>query len=98
MATITLELDQKKHGAFYISENEERFGEMAVSLKDKILSIYHTEIKEEAKGKGFGQQLFDNMLEYVAKEGLMVRPFCPFVRAMFDKNPEHYSPIWIKTT
>lgn len=97
MATITLELDEKNRGAFFISENQEKLGEMAVSKRNNILTIYHTEIKPEAKGKGFGKQLFDNMLDYVAKEKLLVKPLCPFVHAMFDKDPLRYSPIWLKT-
>lgn len=96
MAIITLELDGKNHGAFFISENQQKLGEMAVSKRNNILTIYHTEIKPEAKGKGFGQQLFDNMIDYVAKEKLLVRPLCPFVHAMFNKDPDRYSPIWLK--
>lgn len=96
MTTIALELNKKNHGEFFISENGQILGEMSVSRKDDILTIYHTMIKPQAKGKGFGQKLFDNMIQYAEEEKLMIRPICPFVHSMFDKDPERYSAIWIK--
>lgn len=97
MATITLEVNKKKHGAFFISENGQTLGEMSISRKKNILTIYHTMIKPHAKGKGLGQQLFDNMIQYAKEEKLMIRPICPFVQSMFDKEPDRYMPIYIKT-
>ena len=95
MTEIILELDHKNDGVFLISENGNKLGEMAVSKKGNILTIYHTEIKPGQKGKGFGEQLFENMLDYAATDGSMIRPLCPFVYYQFEKDPQRYSRVWL---
>jgi predicted GNAT family acetyltransferase len=96
MADIQLQLNDKGQGAFYISENGERFGEMAISVNDTHLTVYHTEISPKMEGKGFAKQLLDNMVKYAAANNLKVIPLCPYVHAQFKRHEQEYASIWEK--
>lgn len=96
METIKLELDQKKHGAFNLYEEGKKLGEMTVSLKESLLTVYHTGVEPEAEGKGFAKKLLIEMTTYARENNLMVLPLCPYVHAQFKKNPDEYASIWKK--
>src|SRR5687768_10784178 len=66
MPDITLQLDEKGSGAFYLSENGKRIGEMAISIKDNHLTVYHTEVIPEMEGKGLAKELLNNMVKYAS--------------------------------
>jgi len=96
MADIKLELDQKKHGAFNLYENDRKIGEMVVSISSDTLTVYHTEVAEEFAGKGYAKQLLDEMTAYVREHNYTVRPLCPYVFAQFKRHPDEYESIWKK--
>ena len=96
MPQIELQLDEKGSGAFYISENGEQFGEMAISVNDKHLTVYHTEVSPQMEGKGFAKQLLTTMTEYARKNHLQVIPLCPYVHAQFKRHEQEYADIWEK--
>lgn len=94
MADVQLNLDEKGFGHFYIVEDDQRLGEMEVSVANGTLTAYHTEVFEKAEGKGYGKQLFREMVAHARKNDLKVIPLCPFVRAQFKRHPEEYADIW----
>src|SRR4051812_1654757 len=96
MMDVQFRLDEKKHGAFYISEGEDQIGEMVFSIKGKNLVVYHTEVDPKAEGKGYAKQLLAEMAAYARKNGLMVIPLCQYVHAQFKRHPEQYADIWNK--
>ena len=96
MENIKLELDEKKHGAFNLYVDEKKLGEMTASLKDDLLTVYHTGVEPEAEGKGYAKKLLEEMVSYVRANNLMVLPLCPYVHAQFKKHPEEYQDIWKK--
>lgn len=96
MPDITLQLDDKGYGAFYISENDTRFGEMAISIKDNHLTAYHTEILPEMEGKGYAKQLLNHMVKYASNNNLKVIALCPYVLAQFRRHEKEYADIWEK--
>lgn len=97
MAEIKLELDERLHGAFNLYEEGDKIGEMVLSVKDNILTVYHTEVAESAAGKGYAKELLNTMVAYVHENNLKVRPLCPYVHAQFKKHPDEYNDIWLKT-
>ncbi|MFY7730818.1 MAG: GNAT family N-acetyltransferase [Flavobacterium sp.] len=97
MAEIKLELDDRLHGAFNLYEDESKTGEMVVSVKNNILTVYHTEVAEAAAGKGYAKELLNEMTTYARVNGFKVRPLCPYVHAQFKRHPEEYNDIWLKT-
>lgn len=96
METIKLELDEKKHGAFNLYVDDKKLGEMTVSIKPDLLTVYHTGIEPEAEGKGYAKKLLDEMTSYVRANNLMVLPLCPYVHAQFKKHLDEYQDIWKK--
>lgn len=96
METIKLELNEKKHGAFNIYDEGKKLGEMIISIKDDLLTVYHTGVEPEAEGKGFAKKLLEEMTNYVRKNKMMVLPLCPYVHAQFKRHPDEYADIWKK--
>jgi len=96
METIQLELNEKKHGAFNLYSDGTKLGEMVISIKDNLLTVYHTGVEPEAEGKGFAKQLLAEMTHYARENNLKVVPLCPYVHAQFKRRPDEYQDIWKK--
>jgi predicted GNAT family acetyltransferase len=94
MDGVTLKLNEKGHGAFYIMEDEKQLGEMAVGVSGNNLTVYHTEVSPEAEGKGFAKKLLATMVDYARSRDLKVIPLCPYVHAQFSRHPDQYQDIW----
>ena len=94
MENIKLTLNEKRHGAFYLVENEELLGEMVVSISGKNLTVYHTEVAEKAEGRGLAKKLLTAMVDHARQNGLTVTPLCPYVHAQFKRHPEEYRDVW----
>ncbi|SFD76343.1 hypothetical protein SAMN05518672_103120 [Chitinophaga sp. CF118] len=98
MDEVTLRLNQKNHGAFYLMQNGEQMGEMVIGVSDKNLTVFHTEISPQAEGKGLAMKLLEAMVTYAREHHLMVIPRCVYVHAQFKKHPDTYADIWQKET
>jgi predicted GNAT family acetyltransferase len=96
MMKVELKLDKKNNGGFYIMDEAEQIAEMAISISEKNLTVYHTEVSQKAEGKGLGKELLSAMVDHARKNGLKVIALCPFVHAQFKRHPEQYSDIWNK--
>lgn len=96
MENIQLKLDSKGFGHFYITEDNERLGEMEISIAGSNLTVYHTEVAEKAEGRGYAKMLLKEMVAYARKNGLQVIALCPFVHAQFKRHPEDYADVWNK--
>jgi len=93
---VTLRLNQKNHGAFYLVQNNEQVGEMVIGVADDLLTVYHTEINEKAEGHGLAMKLVEAMVAYAREHHLKVIPRCAYVHAQFKKHPELYNDVWKK--
>lgn len=96
METIRLEVNEKNHGAFNLYEDGKKLGEMTISLKEDLLTVYHTGVEKESEGRGYAKKLLEEMTAYARNHKLMVLPLCPYVHAQFKKNPDQYQDIWKK--
>lgn len=94
METIKLELDEKQHGAFNLYEDGKKLGEMTVSVKEDLLTVYHTGVEPEGEGKGFAKKLLEEMTSYARANKMMVLALCPYVHAQFKKHLDEYQDIW----
>ncbi len=54
----------------------------------KTMSIYHTFVPEEARGKGVAEQLALEAFSYAKEKGLKVRPDCPYITYFLEKHKE----------
>ena len=96
MAEVKLNLDEKKHGAFYIMEGAEQMGEMVIGISGSNLTVYHTEVSAKTEGKGYAKKLLNEMVDYARKNSLKVIPLCPYVHAQFGRHPQEYADVWNK--
>ncbi|MHA6801679.1 GNAT family N-acetyltransferase [Bounagaea algeriensis] len=54
-----------------------------------VLAFLHTEVGEQYSGHGLGSELIRFALDDARRQGLRVRPFCPFVRGFIARNTEY---------
>ncbi|QOG01085.1 GNAT family N-acetyltransferase [Flavobacterium sp. MDT1-60] len=94
METIKLELDEKEHGAFNLYVDNRKLGEMIISIKPDLLTVYHTAVEPDAEGRGYAKKLLEEMISYVRANNLMVLPLCPYVHAQFKKHSDEYKDVW----
>jgi uncharacterized protein len=96
MDGVQLKLNGQQEGAFQITDGGEQMGEMAVSIAEGVLTAHHTEVREEAEGKGYGKKLLAAMTDYARRNNLKVIPLCSYVHLQFRRHPDEYADIWIK--
>ena len=51
-----------------------------------VIAYLHTEIRPEFGGRGLATELIGAALDGARTDGLLVEPFCPFVRGFIAKN------------
>lgn len=88
--------EKEGQGAFIITESGQQLGEMKIGISGNRLIIYHTEIVQEAEGKGFGKTLLQAVVKYARSNALKVKTLCIFAYNQFKKHPDQYSDIWQK--
>jgi predicted GNAT family acetyltransferase len=96
MEEVKLNLDEKGHGAFYITNGTEEIGEMIVEIRGDDLTVYHTEVSPEEEGKGLAKLMLTTMVDYARNHHLSVIPLCPYVHSQFKRHPEEYMDVWKK--
>ena len=89
--------DEKGYGHFYVMDGDKQIAEMKISISENLITVYHTEVTSEAKGKGLAKKLFSTMVGYARSNKLKVIALCPFVHAQFKRHPDEYADIWKKT-
>ena len=93
---VQFKVDNNGKGAFFVEEDGKRLAEMVVSVSGSNLTVYHTEVSENLKGKGVSTQLLETMVQYVRDNNLKVIPLCPYVSVQFRRHPDKYDDIWNK--
>ena len=79
----------KKKGSFVIDDNGERVAELNYfkSAPGEI-TIYHTEVNEDLRGEGLGEDLVEAAVKYARANKLKIIPKCPFAAQVIDEKPE----------
>jgi predicted GNAT family acetyltransferase len=57
-------------------------------LADGVMTITHTEVPADVRGRGLGSQMIRGVLQDVRTLGLKVVPRCPFVADYIRRHPE----------
>ena len=98
MTTNEIQIKSIAHGrsAFVIEDETNRLAEMEFSVKNGVMTVYHTEVAKELKGQGVATRLLDEMVAYARNNKVNVVPLCPFVHAQFKRNPKKYEDIWLR--
>ncbi len=81
-------------GRFYFAAPEGMAAEMEVSVRDGLLTVFHTEVTPEYENRGLAKSLLTTMVAYARAHKLKVAPLCPFVSAQFRRHPADYADLW----
>lgn len=96
MENVTLELNEKGHGAFVLKDGEEKLGEMVVGITGNEMTVYHTEVEPKGEGKGLSKLMLNAMTAHAREKHLKVKALCSYVAAQFKRHPADYADIWKK--
>jgi predicted GNAT family acetyltransferase len=58
-------------------------------LTDGVITLIHTEVPQELRGRGIGSRLVGGVLDLVRAQGLKAVVLCPFIKAYISKHPEY---------
>lgn len=82
--------EHKNKGAFFIEQDGEWVAEMTYRREGaRKLVIDHTEVDEPLRGKGVGEELVEEAVKYARENNLLLKPVCPFVKAILEKDEEY---------
>ena len=98
MSEVQVTFGEHGNGRFYIEHNGERIAYVSFHISGPKLTAIHTDVPDSWSGQGVGAKLVGAMVEYVREHTLKIIPLCPYVLALFKKNPELYTDVWERTT
>lgn len=81
--------DAPQRGRFEISADGRLAGFCEYTLIDGIITYTHTEVFAEFSGRGVGGTLAAAALDAARRQGLFVRPVCPYVAAFINRHREY---------
>ena len=70
-------------------EGREGSGELTYTRPspDRLVA-YHTGVDKSLRGNGVGKALVVRLVEDARAEGRTIVPQCPFIKALYDENPD----------
>lgn len=87
--------EKDQNGTFFIQHNSLIKGELVYTLEENnIMRINHTEVDDELQGKNKGKELLEQAVAYARDNHLKIVPACPFVRSVFERDPDRYKDVW----
>lgn len=78
---------------FEIHDDGELAGFAEYQAQRGIIAFMHTEIDPAFQGRGLAGQLIGAALDFAAAGDMHVLPFCPFVIAHIQKNPQYLALV-----
>ena len=60
-----------------------------IKTNQGVMYLVHTEVPPALEGKGIGQKIVKDALEYLRENNLKLAPLCPFVAAYLKRHPEY---------
>lgn len=82
-------LDIKKgENKFYVGEDEaEPRAEIHyITESDALLTVDHTYVSEALRGRGIGEKLVKEMVDFARQEGKKINPDCPFAKKQIEQH------------
>jgi uncharacterized protein len=87
--------EQKKKGSFFIEDEGKRVAELQYFYSaDCQITIYHTEVDENLRGKGVGKDLVARAVEFAREKMLKIVATCPFAHKVIMRNPEYKDVLY----
>ena len=81
--------DETTHGAYRAEvDGSSEQAELTWKARGNARIANHTYTPPAARGQGIAAKLVEAMVADARKEGFTIVPQCPYVEAMFRRNPE----------
>ena len=81
--------EQKKKGMFYIDDDGDKVAELAyLRSAPGEITIHHTEVSEDLRGDGIGQDLVAAAVKYARENKLKIVATCPYAHKIIEETPE----------
>lgn len=74
-------------GRFY-AKTENGVAELLYRINGKVMPIYHTFVPEMDRGHGIAEKLAVVAFEFAKKNGLKVKPDCPYITHFLKMHKE----------
>lgn len=85
---------ERDKGKFFIEAQDKIVAEMDYEVKDKIITITHTEVDDILSGHGVGKELLSEAIDYTRRNSFKIKATCPFAKHLLDKSHE-YADIYL---
>lgn len=82
-------IDNKERRRYEAHLNGELAGVLTYTVDDGVAVLPHTGVESRFEGRGIGGKLAKAALDGAREQGLKVAPWCPFIAAYIEKNPEY---------
>ena len=81
-------VNNRERGRFE-TEVEGHLAVLDYIVEGEVVRMTHVGVPEAVGGRGIAGDLTRTALDWVRREGLAVRPECPYVKAWIEKHPDH---------
>jgi predicted GNAT family acetyltransferase len=72
----------------FVVEEDGHVAELVYRIDDGVLVLVHTGVPDELGGRGIGGRLVTVAVERAERDGLAIRPECPFARGWLRGHPD----------
>lgn len=82
-------VDNKDHRRYEVHVGGELAGVLTYRVEDGVAVLPHTKVESRYEGRGLGALLAQTALDDAREAGLKVAPWCSFIAAYIQRNPEY---------
>jgi uncharacterized protein len=82
-------VDNKERRRYEARLGDTLAGVLTYTVEDGVIILPHTGVEPRYEGRGIGGQLAKTALDDARERGLKVAPWCPFIAAYIENNPEY---------
>lgn len=85
---------EETDGKIYKEENGKEVAYIQFNeLDGNVYDATSTFVDESQRGQGIARKLVDQLVEKAKEDGYTIKPTCPYVADLFEKEPETYGDI-----
>ena len=82
-------VDAPDHHRYELRSGDALIGIVAYRLVDGVITLVHTEVRDEFEGQGHAATLARGALDDARSRGLRVVPSCPYIASYVEKHPDY---------
>jgi len=82
-------VDNKERKRYEAHLGQALAGVLTYRVENGVAVLPHTGVEPQYEGRGIGGMLAKAALDDAREQGLKVAPWCPFIAAYIERNPEY---------